>query len=312
MTRADAPLVTIAIPTYNRADLFLKGALEAALGQSYANLEVLVSDNASTDGTEALVSGYDDPRLRYVRQEANLGANGNFNWLLEHARGEYFLLFLDDDVIDLDFVETCVDALARRPGARMVRTGSRTSFDGVLGSEKRNETDGLAPAEFFLAYFDGRTSIYFCTTLFHTATLRGFGGLHSKHELFEDCVAVTRFVASHPRVDVPEAHATFRRHDLNRGSSIAIDKWSEDALFLLEEMCRASGDRAPEVRRRGLRFFTERNYDRLARTGARTPAAYWSVYRAFERRYHPARYAFDRYVVRRSRRVLRRLPRASS
>src|SRR5581483_7663062 len=69
---AGAPLVTIAIPTYNRAASYLP--LPSALDQTYPDIEVMVSDNASSDGTAALVSGVRDPRLRYLRHAVNIGA----------------------------------------------------------------------------------------------------------------------------------------------------------------------------------------------------------------------------------------------
>ncbi len=301
------PLVTIAIPTFNRAGRFLRQSLEAALGQTYRELEILVSDNASEDDTEDVVRSYDDSRIRYVKQPQNLGANGNFNYLVEHAAGAYLLLLLDDDLIDADFIEACMAAIARRPEARMVRTGARTLKGERIVSTRENRCDGLSPAAFYLAYFRRQTNIYFCSTLFHTQTLRDFGGLHSTHELLEDCVAVTRFVAHHPRIDLLEPRATFRWHEFNRGSTIAIDRWSEDSLDLLELMVAASAERANEVRREGLRYFTRLNYNRLSRTGVRDPGRYLYVFRTFGRSYHPLAYALDSWVVRRSQRAMRRL-----
>ena len=77
------PLVTIAIPTFNRADGSMLQTVQAALSQTYANVEVLVSDNASSDNTQELISAIDDPRLRYVRHPENIGANNNFNSCVE-------------------------------------------------------------------------------------------------------------------------------------------------------------------------------------------------------------------------------------
>ena len=59
------PLVTIGIPTFNRADSYLPESLGSALGQDYPNLEVIVSDNGSSDGTEVFVKSLNDPRVRY-------------------------------------------------------------------------------------------------------------------------------------------------------------------------------------------------------------------------------------------------------
>ena len=90
----DAPTVSVIIPTYNRAHL-LPRALESVLAQTFEDLEVLVVDDGSTDGTEAVVTGYDD-RVRYLRQPQNAGVSAARNRGLREARGE-FVAFLDSD-----------------------------------------------------------------------------------------------------------------------------------------------------------------------------------------------------------------------
>lgn len=93
------PLVTVAIPTYNRVEL-LRQSLASALAQTYPNLEILVSDNGSTDETEPYMHQISDPRVRYIRQPKNLGMVGNWNACLEQTEGEYFLLLSDDDLLE--------------------------------------------------------------------------------------------------------------------------------------------------------------------------------------------------------------------
>ena len=110
MAQVSTPLVTIAIPTYNRAASYLTVALRSALAQSYANLEVLVADNASTDSTPATLKGIADRRLRHIRHAVNIGANRNYTYCLSQARGEYFMLLHDDDAIDEDFIAVCMQA----------------------------------------------------------------------------------------------------------------------------------------------------------------------------------------------------------
>ena len=109
MTNNKHPLVTIGIPTYNRAEGFLKKALQSAVEQTYKNLEIIVSDNCSTDHTKSLVNGFSDTRIRYVKHPRNIGANNNFNFCVDNAKGEYFLLLHDDDLIDPDLIETCMN-----------------------------------------------------------------------------------------------------------------------------------------------------------------------------------------------------------
>ena len=102
------PLVTIGMPTYNRRHGYFPQALQSALAQDYPNLEVVVCDNASTDGTQEYMEAMTDPRLRYVRHAENIGANANFNSCLENADGHFFLMLHDDDLLDPTFVSRCV------------------------------------------------------------------------------------------------------------------------------------------------------------------------------------------------------------
>jgi len=93
-----APKITIGIPTLNRRS-YLMLALESALAQTYSNIEVIVSDNASTDDTLEYLAAITDPRLRVLRQSQNIGMVGNFNATLDAATGEFFLLLSDDDLL---------------------------------------------------------------------------------------------------------------------------------------------------------------------------------------------------------------------
>ncbi|HEY0073272.1 MAG TPA: glycosyltransferase family 2 protein [Abditibacteriaceae bacterium] len=105
----NSPLVSIGLPAYNREKLIGR-AIESALGQDYKNIELIISDNASTDGTEAICRAYAarDARLRYFRQPVNRGGTANFNTVFNEARGEYFLWLGDDDWFDLNYVSSCV------------------------------------------------------------------------------------------------------------------------------------------------------------------------------------------------------------
>ncbi|GJM30953.1 MAG: hypothetical protein DHS20C17_35880 [Cyclobacteriaceae bacterium] len=85
MFNPEKPLVTIAIPTYNRADTYLKHTLQSAKDQSYQNVEIIVSDNCSIDQTEKVVKEFDDPRIRYVKHSQNIGHYNNFKFCIEQA-----------------------------------------------------------------------------------------------------------------------------------------------------------------------------------------------------------------------------------
>lgn len=113
------PKVTVAIPTYNRASL-LKECLEVVLRQTFQDFEVIVSDNCSPDDTTETVRAFSDPRIRYYRNESNLGAFANMNRCLELARGEYITIMHDDDIYMPRFLEQEVRLLDAHPNVGMV------------------------------------------------------------------------------------------------------------------------------------------------------------------------------------------------
>lgn len=111
------------MPVHNGASR-LPRALASVLAQTHQNLEVVVSDNASTDDTPAICrsGAAGDPRIRYVRQAEPISAWENFRYVLEQATGEYFLWTADDDLHSPNYVETLVRALSDRPGAVLAIT----------------------------------------------------------------------------------------------------------------------------------------------------------------------------------------------
>lgn len=106
VTSLNQPLVSIGVPVYNgEVDIGL--ALDCLLSQTYANLEIIISDNASTDRTDEVCRQYAgrDRRIIYIRQPVNLGATENFAFVLNRARGEYFMWAAADDTRSSGFVE---------------------------------------------------------------------------------------------------------------------------------------------------------------------------------------------------------------
>lgn len=107
------PLVTIGIPTYNRAER-LEHCLQRVLLQTYSNLEILISDNCSPDLAVKLVGeqyAFKDERIHYFRQDTNIGIEPNFNYVLSKGNGEYFMWMADDDHFDNEYIERCVQFL---------------------------------------------------------------------------------------------------------------------------------------------------------------------------------------------------------
>ena len=88
-------LVSIIMPAYN-CGRFIKESIDSVLAQTYTNWELLIVDDCSTDNTKAIVSTYDDKRIRYMRNPQNMGAALTRNKALREAKGRY-IAFLDAD-----------------------------------------------------------------------------------------------------------------------------------------------------------------------------------------------------------------------
>jgi glycosyltransferase involved in cell wall biosynthesis len=113
---ANAPLVSIGIPVRN-GQKYLRQALDSLLGQTLSDLEIVICDNNSSDGTESICREYAarDARVRYFRNEADLGPAGNHNRCFEHSRGTFFKWHAHDDLCLPTFLEKCVEVLKREP-----------------------------------------------------------------------------------------------------------------------------------------------------------------------------------------------------
>tara|TARA_R110002020_G_scaffold37886_24_gene114431 strand:- start:2216 stop:3142 length:927 start_codon:yes stop_codon:yes gene_type:complete len=118
----DGPLVSIGVPTFNRPDL-LRRALTHLLSQSYRNIEVLISDNASTDvRVQDVIAQFSlqDDRIKSYIQSPGVSAYENFIFVLQQSAGEFFMWAADDDYIEPWFVERCLDKFQVVPNCALV------------------------------------------------------------------------------------------------------------------------------------------------------------------------------------------------
>jgi glycosyltransferase involved in cell wall biosynthesis len=110
------PRLSIGLPVYN-GENYLAESLDALLGQTYEDFELIISDNASTDDTVAIIRRYEkqDSRIRHIRQRRNIGCAPNHNFVVGQARGELFKWASHDDLYARDLLKCCVDALDEYP-----------------------------------------------------------------------------------------------------------------------------------------------------------------------------------------------------
>lgn len=110
------PCISIGLPVYN-GENFLEAAINSLLNQTFTDFEIIISDNASTDRTESICREYalKDRRIRYYRNESNLGAARNYNRVFELATGTYFKWAAHDDVCEAEYLEKCLQILEIDP-----------------------------------------------------------------------------------------------------------------------------------------------------------------------------------------------------
>ena len=172
--------VTVAIPTVDRAKM-LQRALRSALAQDYAEVEVVVSDNASSTDMASVVSAVAGDRVVFQRHWDRLEMADNWNSCLEVASGEFFLLLSDDDVLAPHAVSTLMHALrsgVADPGHTRVAYGRAAVVDA---SGRRLWTSPRAPAlesalDFYQGLLSHRRAVYPCATLMPTSEMREAGG----------------------------------------------------------------------------------------------------------------------------------------
>jgi len=194
------------VPTYNRAAT-LPRTIESALGQSHRTLEVVISDNASEDGTEEVCRRWAerDSRVRYVRHPVNRGPTANFNFLFTACRGDFVLMLADDDWLDARYVEACLAELGRRPDHVLVaglalyyRAGTRMAAGARV---QVSEATGCARVRSYYRQVDDNGTFY---GVVRREALSGAGPM--THELGNDWLQVAAIVFQGRALTLPEVH----------------------------------------------------------------------------------------------------------
>lgn len=168
-----APRLTIAIPTLNRADL-LGRAIESALAQTAKNVEVLVSDNGSTDDTPAVIARYAGRGIRTFRHQSTMPAARHGEFLIDAALGEFFIGLSDDDYLEPDFAREVLAAFDRDPELVFVYTGCAVHYEDIqvpalAGPSRESGT------ELLVNHYRGRREISWCACVTRVALLRELG-----------------------------------------------------------------------------------------------------------------------------------------
>jgi glycosyltransferase involved in cell wall biosynthesis len=237
------PRVSIGLPVYN-GERLLAESIEALLGQTHEDLELIISDNASTDGTADICRSYQkqDRRIRYIRQPHNIGLNPNHNFVITQARGELFKMASHDDLYARNLLQRCVEALDEYP--QVVLAHSREAMIDDSGTitkllEYSVAVDSpRAPERFRSMLFDGWDDYTY--GVMRTSVLRRTH-LHGSHH-FADRTINTELGLQGPFHQVPEV-LYFRRDHPERK-----DPYTVRSRCVYLDPRRASRLRHPAIR----------------------------------------------------------------
>ena len=182
-------LITVAIPCFNHAK-YLPYSLKALLSQSDQNFEVLICDDGSKDNPESVLSGFKDSRIKFFKNEKNMGHMNTVNKMLEMSKGEFFVSYSADDTMSPDFLEKCRNEFKLDPFLEYVASQNDfmkengTPWEGdhpLLTIEKatnKGRQDWLERLKF--------GNVYFGIGMYRTKTLKDLGGWDPSHGVISD------------------------------------------------------------------------------------------------------------------------------
>jgi glycosyltransferase involved in cell wall biosynthesis len=264
----EGPLVTIAIPTFNRAVL-LRGCVQAALAQTYRNIEVLVSDNASPDDTASVLLEFNDRRLRVLKQETNIGLLPNWNACLAGARGEYVVFVSDDDRIFPWLVERCVGVIGKRSRVPIVVAlndfhvaslgETKRARASRHGSGLRNGTDVLRE------FLTDEIAVGNCSVMVRTEALRSSGGFPLDYPHAGDVAAWAPLLLEGKVGFVNEACAASNLHDNSETGRLGVTQILCDGWKVASLISRSADERIKVASlRQELKLLAKRCFSRRA------------------------------------------------
>lgn len=205
--------LTLGMPVFN-GERFLEETLDSIASQTFGDYELIVSDNASTDGTAQILAEYSsrDPRIRVVRQETNLGATRNHNVVVELATTPLFKWVASDDLIAPTFLERCIDVLDQRPDVIACHTRVMRIDEGsrLIRAEKGIKTNSQRPHVRFRNVIARQHSCFSIFGVIRTDILERTGLIRG--HIGADRTLLAELALLGPSVEVPEILLFRRMH----------------------------------------------------------------------------------------------------
>lgn len=227
--------VTIGIPTLNR-EKYLREALYSILKQTYKNIEIVISNNSSTDGTKEMLETIKDGRLKVINQSSRISIFNNWNECLNNATGDFFILVSDDDILESNAIEEMVKPYLKNdfiePNEIAFVTTNVNIIDGCgnivgIGKEAPQIMDGYHT---ILNFFKGSIDMYPCKILFRTSDIKQLSGysvsefkLSSDADLWMKSFNIRKFA-----FNIKAQLVRYRIHEKNLTNQSSVIEWISD------------------------------------------------------------------------------------
>jgi len=243
------PLVSIVLPTYNRADLIME-TIESILQQSWNNWELFVVDDDSTDNTRELVTGIKDSRIRYIRAPKTGVGIKLKTYGLQHAKGDLFCFIDSDDCWATDKLKKQITAMEEYPEAGFSLTGGYNfRIKGQPINYYYKQSDGVRYGDIFLAFFQSEASLLLPSIMFRKECL-GLIQQYAESDPHSD-VEFMYGLALHYKAVILYEPLLYRR--LHEGN-FTNDNWKrglDEGIHVIQKY-RKSGDLPGELARQSL------------------------------------------------------------
>jgi glycosyltransferase involved in cell wall biosynthesis len=280
-THAPETLVSVGLPVRNGAQT-LRGVVSSVLAQDHERLELVISDNASTDDTEELCRelAQDDSRIVYHRQPRNIGLLNNFIFAMRAAKGTFFRWIGDTDRLAPNYVSRCLEAFAE--DSRLILVTTQIRYIGPDGASRTYPYFGTAlrsddPVERFCGFLQSGMEL---DPMYALLRRHSVASIRRHNMIIEDEVYATKLAMAGPWGHVPEVLAD-RHYEPTRLSATArklgVPAWQ--AYFSTTLQCRAmlrlisDTELTPTQRRRAraavARMYVDRHYRRITHRGRR-------------------------------------------
>lgn len=243
MPHPRAPRVSVLLPVHN-GERYLVASLDSVLRQSFADFEVLVLDDGSTDRSLEIVAGYSDPRIRVVRNADNLGLVPTLNRGLAEARGVYLARHDADDIALPDRFAKQVQALDARPATLVVGTWLQLiDADGRLLDVWRYPSHPLA-VEWTL-HFD--SAVGHPSAMYRTDAVRDAGGYDGAYPYAEDFDLWSRMSRAGDVSNLPQVLEQYRLHDASLSGTHAREQRATRLRIAGANIARTLGRAVPDA-----------------------------------------------------------------